>query len=238
MDRIRESFKDMDDLIVRETRLAAFPDIRLALVYIKGMSDTASLQQGFLSERGARPHPDAFIDQDVVDYIKEAVLNLSETEEIRDFDALNTAIMSGDAVILAEGHALALAVGMKGGDRRGVEEPNTQSVIRGPRQGFTETIGINTTLVRRIIKDTRLRMESRQLGRITKTKVVTMYIQALPMTVFLKKSAPAWTRLISKPFWKAAILRSWYRKRNLLPFLRYSIPNVRMSQQLGCWKAV
>ena len=64
---------------------------------------------------------------------------------------------------------------VKGGVRRGVEEPQTESVIRGPREGFTETLRVNTALLRFKLKTPALKMVSMTLGSDTK-RMLCWYI--------------------------------------------------------------
>ena len=52
-------------------------------------------------------------------------------------------------------------------------------MVRGPREGFTETLRINTVLIRRKLKTHQLRFESMTIGKQTKTDVVLAYIQGI-----------------------------------------------------------
>lgn len=63
--------------------------------------------------------------------------------------------------------------------QRSVEEPMTQSVVRGPRDGFTESIGTNISLIRKRIKSPNLWLESMTIGRVTQTTVSIMYINGI-----------------------------------------------------------
>jgi stage V sporulation protein AF len=60
---------------------------------------------------------------------------------------------------------------------RGPEEPDLERVVRGPRDGFVETIIFNTALTRRRIRDRTLRMEYLQVGRRSKTDICVSYIE-------------------------------------------------------------
>lgn len=112
-------------------------------------------------------------------YLKEEVITVGGIKEISDFDSILTAIMGGDVVVLLDGHKDGLMIGMKGWKDRGVQEPSAQTVIRGPKEGFTESIRTNTALIRRRIKDSNLWLENRVIGRITKTDVSIMYIKGI-----------------------------------------------------------
>ncbi len=93
-------------------------------------------------------------------------------------DAVDT-ILSGDAVLFFGETAEALVVGARGWANRGVTEPETEAVVRGPREGFSETLRTSTSLLRRKIKHPSLRMHSLKIGELTKTDIVVTYIEGL-----------------------------------------------------------
>jgi spore germination protein KA len=73
----------------------------------------------------------------------------------------------------------ALIIGSQGWKDRAVSEPMTENVVRGPRDGFTETIDTNTALIRRRIKSPNLRVDEYKLGTQTKTTVLLIYINGV-----------------------------------------------------------
>ncbi|MDI6870964.1 MAG: spore germination protein [Bacillota bacterium] len=79
-------------------------------------------------------------------------------------------------VMLVEGHRQALCMDLRGVEGRTVEEPMTESVILGPREGFVENLRTNTGLLRCRIKSPNLRFEAFLVGRVTQTRVVLAYL--------------------------------------------------------------
>jgi len=86
------------------------------------------------------------------------------------------AVLSGDTVLFIDGSDKALNVSIRGWETRGVTEPATKAVVRGPREGFVETLRTNTVLLRRKIKTQNLKFESMKIGKQTKTDVCIAYI--------------------------------------------------------------
>jgi spore germination protein KA len=70
---------------------------------------------------------------------------------------------------------------------RGIQESGTESVIRGPRESFTENLRTNTALIRRRIKDPNLRMKTSQVGRVSQTAVTLVYINGIVNEKVLSK---------------------------------------------------
>src|SRR5690606_26441174 len=106
------------------------------------------------------PHPDS---GNPILMLKDYFFAIGEVSDSEDIGNLVTGILSGDAVILVEGQAKGLILSLKGWRDRGVAEPESQSLVRGPREGFTETYRTNTALIRRKIRDPTLRLETMQI---------------------------------------------------------------------------
>ncbi len=88
-------------------------------------------------------------------------------------------ILAGDAVLLLDGADRAIAYGVRGWQSRAIAEPATEAVIRGPREGFVETLRFNTALLRRKIHSPALKVVALTLGRITQTDVAVIYIEGI-----------------------------------------------------------
>ncbi len=85
-------------------------------------------------------------------------------------------IMSGFAVILADGADFALAVGIQGYEHRAVDEPSTHINLRASREGFIEVVRVNMSMVRRRMKSPTLKMELFSVGDRSNTDVCVCYL--------------------------------------------------------------
>lgn len=90
--------------------------------------------------------------------------------------AIEKVLMGGSALFI-EGEEKALVMDVKSLPQRGPEEPSVEKVVRGSRDGFIETLLTNVTLLRRRLRDPRLKLEMMQVGRRTRTDVCLAYIQ-------------------------------------------------------------
>mgnify|MGYP001171387325 CR=1 FL=1 len=86
-------------------------------------------------------------------------------------------VVSGLIAILIDGEKKAFIVDTRSYPGRQPEEPDTEKVIRGSRDGFVENIIINTALIRRRIRDERLRFEIVKVGERSKSDVVIGYLE-------------------------------------------------------------
>ncbi len=85
-------------------------------------------------------------------------------------------LLSGSAVIVVEGIEGAVSIDLKTSEHRSIVEPSTQTVVRGPKDGFVESIMVNVSLIRRRIKNPHLQFEAFQIGKDTRTTVYVAYI--------------------------------------------------------------
>ncbi|MGF2616928.1 spore germination protein [Rossellomorea aquimaris] len=86
-------------------------------------------------------------------------------------------VLSGLIAILVEGEEEALIVDVRSYPGRQPQEPDTEKVVRGSRDGYVENIIVNTALTRRRIRDPRLRFEIFRIGERSKTDISIAYIE-------------------------------------------------------------
>lgn len=110
--------------------------------------------------------------------------------EIDTTDDLNEAInsvLSGQTALIADGIDRAILIDARTYPARTPQEPDTERVVRGSRDGFVETLVFNTALIRRRIRERTLRMEFLQAGRRSKTDIVICYIEDIADTERVKQ---------------------------------------------------
>lgn len=99
-----------------------------------------------------------------------------QVEPVEQFDKAVNFALSGSTVFFIENETTALVIDAKNFPGRSIEEPDLERVVRGARDGFVETLMTNVTLVRRRIRDPRLKLELMTVGERTKTDVCIGYI--------------------------------------------------------------
>jgi spore germination protein KA len=96
-------------------------------------------------------------------------------------------MIGGDTVFLLDGYSEALIISSKGWQSRSITEPESTKVIRGPREGFTESILVNLSMVRRKIGTPELKFRFRSIGERTHTKTCICYIEGLASDKILRE---------------------------------------------------
>lgn len=175
IEALKEIFSNSSDVVFRNVMVT--PELQGLLVYIEGIVNSADIQEHML-----RPLIRGLIQQrtDEPDVpIDDTRIELTQVKRVQTWAAATEGVLASSVLLVMDGEAEAWLFNVKGGIRRGVEEPQTESVIRGPREGFTETLRMNTALLRFKLKTPALKMVSMTLGSDTKTDVVLTYLEGL-----------------------------------------------------------
>ncbi|MEN0643337.1 spore germination protein [Alkalicoccobacillus gibsonii] len=151
-------------------------DREIGIYYVTGLTDNEYIIEILkelmdLDARGKKT-------SDVHTAIKNHLTHV-QVEETDSMDDAITQMLSGLIFIIHEGSKQAFVVDVRAYPSRGPEEPDTERVVRGARDGYTENIILNTGLTRRRIRDERLRNEILQVGVRSKTDICVSYIDGV-----------------------------------------------------------
>ncbi len=105
-----------------------------------------------------------------------------ETDIVNDVERFEKYVLSGGIGMIVEGFSEALMIDARTYPARSVGEPENDRVLRGPHDGFVETIVFNTALIRRRIRDINLTMEAFSVGSKSQTDVVVCYMNGKVQT--------------------------------------------------------
>lgn len=101
-----------------------------------------------------------------------------EADVTDDIDTMVQMMLSGAAIILGSAFLnRGIIIDARTYPARETAEPENDRVIKGARDGFVETLIFNTALIRRRIRDTKLKMSYMTVGSRSKTDVVVCYIE-------------------------------------------------------------
>ncbi|MGC7929076.1 spore germination protein [Lysinibacillus sp. VIII_CA] len=177
---IRNTLGHSNDIIIREITIGETEPHRLAIISIDGLSDKTMISDSVIDKLMANIEEEQEIEITTINqYVRSSYLTVGDVMNIEHFTTLYHAILNGETVILLDGFAEGIVTSTKSAKDRAVTEPSTESVIRGPRESFTETLRTNTALIRRKIKSPNLWIKSRVIGEVTQTDVAVMYIHGI-----------------------------------------------------------
>ncbi|ASS96715.1 spore germination protein [Peribacillus simplex] len=180
---VKQQLGNSGDIVIREIQIGKEGIVKACIFYTDGLVDTNSIQNFIMESLMLDIHPDQkhliSSQQNVLQVLKDRILAVGDIQDVTGFSSLLTSLLSGDVILLLDGYTQGFTIGMRGGKDRGVMESTTETVVRGPKEGFTENLRTNTALIRRKIKTPRLWLESKKIGKLTKTDVAIMYIDGI-----------------------------------------------------------
>ncbi|WP_425509025.1 spore germination protein [Virgibacillus doumboii] len=147
---------------------------KIQIYYLTGLCDTSLVQQIMKKiidindkESNMRKVPE----------IIENRLVHQQVDKAKTLDEAVDQLLSGLIVIFVNGEKFAFIVDVRNYPGRTPQEPDTEHVVRGSRDGYTENIIENTALTRRRVRDARLRHEMLKIGERSKTDVCVAYLK-------------------------------------------------------------
>lgn len=124
--------------------------------------------------------------KDAADFIKYHLPYAQAITE-KNTDNMIKSLLSGLMVMVVEGYSDAIVMDLRTYPVRSVEEPEKEKSLRGPKDGFVETLLFNTNMIRRRIRDPKLIFEMYTVGSTSKTDVCIGYVKGLVEEENLKK---------------------------------------------------
>ncbi|KIL40810.1 spore gernimation protein GerA [Gordoniibacillus kamchatkensis] len=157
----------------------AFPAVMFSF---SNMSDTALVNTDILKPLMHVPAHLTGIQFDVhelKDVILRDTLYHGKASSDDRFAMIVESLLRGGTVIVVDGMDEAIMVETTKVEKRAIDQPETEQVIRGPREGFIEQLGTNLSLLRYRLPTTDLKIKSMKLGRVTKSRVAVCYLKGI-----------------------------------------------------------
>lgn len=174
---VREVFHQCSDIIFRS--ISSNPEI--LILYADGLIDNKALDNLVLAPILYEEIPLSG------QMIQDKLIAVAQIKTVSTLGEVIDGILKANIVLLTDGQNKALVADLKGFEKRSIEEPAAEISVRGPRDGFTETLRTNTSLIRRRIRSAKLKMESVTLGQVSQTDIVIVYIDGIVSSTVLKE---------------------------------------------------
>jgi len=175
---IKESFNagSNKDIVIREFTVSG--KYKAFIAYLDGMVDRTTINN-FILRPLLRKNEFENSPGFCLDYILNDVIETNQATKVTNKDDVIYEILVGNTCLYVEGCNFYISSETKGYDKRGVEKPLTEAVVRGAQEGFTENLRTNTTLIRRIIKNKDLTTEFIKIGERNKNLCAVMYLSGV-----------------------------------------------------------
>lgn len=173
--------RDCDDVVKREFYFGGKDKRKACLFFVDGMANKEVLEETVIRPmmRKGRIDIEELQDSFLYSYVVTEILEMSDLKEAERLEDVVTKILTGNTVLLLDGCKKAIVIANNAAPTRGVQEADQEVAMRGPKDSFTEVMRCNTVLIRRRIKDSRLKVKQMAVGERSKTYVEMMYVEDL-----------------------------------------------------------
>jgi spore germination protein KA len=170
-------FDGCADFVYKEMQICGK---KAVVMYVDNMIDKLALSEAVMDPlTKAVPPAGMTNDEEIYKWLRDCVLFTVDQREIFSVEECQWLMMTGFVVLLIDDYEKALIFGLQAFKFRSIEEPPSETAIRGSREGFVEPLRINLMLLRRRMKNTNLKFETYILGNESKTEVCIAYLKGV-----------------------------------------------------------
>ena len=174
---IREKFENCADILIRPMRLGNESKIDCLIVYIEVAVSNMLLDDSALGKM--INHFWEIPAWQIPEFIKNNSLGISDVQKLEDMEDVLSAVLSGNAVFFVDGYDKAMKISSKGYPDMGVSEAESEKVLRGSKEGFSDSVKTNSALIRKRIRDSRMKVEEKTTGVRSRTTLQILYMEDL-----------------------------------------------------------
>ncbi len=181
MERLTENYSENVKLADRALRVGENFDILKKVLTVGGDEATLYFVDGFTKDAVMQKLMMHFVSVGSLgtaeDFMRRSVPYI-ETETVENFDSMLVSVLSGCTLMLGSTFgSRAIIIDSRTYPARETGEPESDKVVRGPKDGFVETLIFNTALIRRRVRDPKLVMSHMSIGERSRTDVVVCYLE-------------------------------------------------------------
>lgn len=180
VEQLKAIIGDSSDIIYRQFKLG-MDNRTCSIVYIDGLIDQNLLQQSILhplmNAKQAKSGLNFFKTESIKDFLLDHKIEVSDVKLMKETDKVVRQLLSGSVLLLVDGLAEVFAISVKKWILRGMEEPITETLVRGPRMGFIENLRDNTAMLRRMTTDPNLTFDDFEVGQRTRRQLTVSYLK-------------------------------------------------------------
>lgn len=225
---IRSIYKNCSDVIFRSFFIGG--KTKAFLIYIEGLCNTEEMDASVLT-----PLMDESAAKHTFHELLEKKITVTKANEVKTVSDCIKYLSMGSPVLLLENESEGFAFGLAKWEKRSVEEPSAESVVRGSREGFTESLGVNTSLLRRRIRSPKLKMLPMSIGRYTQTEIIVAFMDGITDPTLVEEMTRRLKRIDMDGVLESAYIEEMIEDNPFSPFpqvLNTERPDVTVSSLL------
>ena len=141
-----------------------------------------------------------------------------QVESLASLDEAVSRLLAGHVILCLAGQRRAWGYEVRSFRQRGVQEPQAERVVRGPRDGFVENLEVNVALVRQRLVTRRLVVRVFRVGDVARSRVALLYLEGITPPELLAEAERRLARIRSDSLLDTGQLEQWLEDRPFSPF--------------------
>lgn len=174
---IRKEFADCADILIRPMRLGKERKADCLMVYPEVAVSNMMLDDSAIGK--LVNHFWEISPEQMKGFLKQNSLGIADAQKLLTRKEASDAILAGNAVFFMDGLNEAMKISSIGYPNIGVSHAESEKVLRGSREGFTDSVKINSSLLRKRLRDGRMKVEEYQIGTRSHTMLQLVYMEDL-----------------------------------------------------------
>lgn len=178
---LENAFKDCGDIVKRKLKIGKDLDISIYVMYFDLLIDRELVDRSIiysLADEMLESRPDININtENLFSIIKDAFLGTVDIRVTEDLTDVKSGILSGDTALFLENSSKVIIIATKGWPNRGIPSVENEVSIHGSKESFSDVFRFNTVLLRRRIRDERLKCKQFKVGTRSETDIGVMFMQ-------------------------------------------------------------
>lgn len=172
---IKEAFAHCDDLKFRKLTIGENGSVRGFVCYIE-----VNAGNNLINVLGRMlSYMETLSKEQLIETVKGNAFALSDADPYAYMEDAIRGVLIGDAVLFIDGVDAALKMPDQGYPKMGISKSEAEKVVRGSDESFAESEKANTALIRKRIRNTKLKVKEFQVGVRSFTNVAIVYIEDL-----------------------------------------------------------
>ncbi|MDR1392341.1 MAG: spore germination protein [Clostridiales bacterium] len=168
-------FSNDDTIRFREFQNSKDCSIKFCIIFYDGL-----VNNGIIDEFIIKPlilSENMKNDESLIDIVMNQFIHSNRVQKLNDMNKIIESVTYGETLLILENTNYILTIDTKGFVLRGITEPDAEKILYGPREGFSEGIMINLSLIRRRLRTNELKMKFKTLGESSRTAICICYME-------------------------------------------------------------
>lgn len=173
----KEQMNDCADIKMIDMHLGKDSKIHCFIAYIEVTLDNTAFEKNAIGRMVNAVH--SVSEEEIAKYLDENAMGISDVAYMTTIEDAILGMLTGDAIMFFDGYDKALKISDKGYPGMSVQESDSEKVIRGSNESFNESVKVNTALIRKRIRTSKLKVQELKKGVCSNTNINVVYIEGI-----------------------------------------------------------